>query len=337
MTDTSKTIASAALENLFEKFKDFDKYFTIVPGVDGHILFVPRRMPAFLVGKALQKVDSDTEFTPALIKSLTDYKIIWEYLRDAQGRERLTRAVEIAKDIAICNHIALRDDTGAGLAGAWSSIRLDQLAKIIAEQKALTNAAMRGENLQSALDFVQQTRSKQNLERRQMVLRLRGPKGLGRNFPLPNKPRQPEAKPGEFGLFGPHCPTNKPPKGGAMVIENDPVSTFMAPFILGEEETNLGNCTLTSVTRIPPGGAVLVNDTELSTSKKFWKLIVEHRKKIVYILISGALVYICFKNRKFIRKFYKKVREISNHWIFQNRITKTFFILCRYSKPVPAI
>jgi len=53
------------IEDLFEKFKDLDKNFQLLPGADGHVLFLPRRNPAFLVGKALHKVDSETDFSAA--------------------------------------------------------------------------------------------------------------------------------------------------------------------------------------------------------------------------------------------------------------------------------
>ena len=51
------------IKDLFEKFKDLDEHFQLLPGADGHVLFLPRRNPAFLVGKALHKVDSETDFS----------------------------------------------------------------------------------------------------------------------------------------------------------------------------------------------------------------------------------------------------------------------------------
>jgi|KNS10NT17metaT_FD_contig_31_2236960_length_514_multi_1_in_0_out_0_1 hypothetical protein len=50
------------IKNLFEKFKDLDEHVQLIPGADDHVLFVPRRNTAFLVGKALHKVDSKTDF-----------------------------------------------------------------------------------------------------------------------------------------------------------------------------------------------------------------------------------------------------------------------------------
>ena len=57
------------IQNLFEKFKNLDKDFQLIPGADGHVLFIPRRNPAFLVGKALQKVDSKTDF-PVIVEEI---------------------------------------------------------------------------------------------------------------------------------------------------------------------------------------------------------------------------------------------------------------------------
>jgi hypothetical protein len=50
------------IKDLFEKFKYLDKNFQLIPGAEGHILFIPRRNPAFLVEKASHKVDSETNF-----------------------------------------------------------------------------------------------------------------------------------------------------------------------------------------------------------------------------------------------------------------------------------
>ena len=61
------------IENLFEKFKDLDKNFQLIPGADGHVLFVPRRNPAFLVGKALHKVDSETDFPAEILENYYDF------------------------------------------------------------------------------------------------------------------------------------------------------------------------------------------------------------------------------------------------------------------------
>ena len=66
-------------ENLFEKFKDFDEDFQLIPGVEGHVILIPRRTPAFLVGKALHKVDSETDFYAALKESVVDYSTIGRY------------------------------------------------------------------------------------------------------------------------------------------------------------------------------------------------------------------------------------------------------------------
>jgi len=53
-------------ENLFEKFKDFDEHFQLLPGAEGHVMFILHRNPAFLVGKATYKVNSEIDFPLAL-------------------------------------------------------------------------------------------------------------------------------------------------------------------------------------------------------------------------------------------------------------------------------
>ena len=64
------------IKNLFEKFKDLDKNFQLIPGADGHVLLIPRRNPGFLVGKTLQKVDIETDFSATLKESVFDYSTI---------------------------------------------------------------------------------------------------------------------------------------------------------------------------------------------------------------------------------------------------------------------
>ncbi len=64
---------------------DYFKHFQLIPGADGHVLFVPRRNPAFLVGKALHKVNSETDFPAALKESLVDYSTIGRYLRKSHN------------------------------------------------------------------------------------------------------------------------------------------------------------------------------------------------------------------------------------------------------------
>ena len=48
------------IADLFKKFKDFDDDFQWIPGAEGHVILIPRRNPAFLVGKALQSPYSDS-------------------------------------------------------------------------------------------------------------------------------------------------------------------------------------------------------------------------------------------------------------------------------------
>jgi hypothetical protein len=57
---------------LFEKFKELDDNFQLIPGVDGDVLFIPIRNPAFLVGKAFQNIDAEIDFPSALKESVTD-------------------------------------------------------------------------------------------------------------------------------------------------------------------------------------------------------------------------------------------------------------------------
>ena len=77
------------IKYLFEKFEDLDEHFQLIPGADGHVLFVPRRNAAFMVGKALHKVDSETDFPAALKESLVDYSTIGRYLKKSHSSKSL--------------------------------------------------------------------------------------------------------------------------------------------------------------------------------------------------------------------------------------------------------
>jgi hypothetical protein len=53
----------------------------LISGSEGHVLFIPRRNPAFLVGKTLNKVDFETDFSIALKNSVINYSTIAKYLK----------------------------------------------------------------------------------------------------------------------------------------------------------------------------------------------------------------------------------------------------------------
>lgn len=139
---------------------------------------------------------------------------------------------------------------------------------------------------------------------------------------------------------------SSPPYGGGFINppgrfdEETLVLDFMKQFILGDLDdakrmnSNLPYPKFSSdnyANRISRGGSILLDDEELLRDKNFWKLMLENANTIAYILLFGAIVYICFKKFQFIRKF---CRKISNHWIFQNRITKSLIVLARYNKNV---
>lgn len=76
------------------------------------------------------------------------------------------------------------------------------------------------------------------------------------------------------------------------------------------------------------------DDIQISS---FIEEILQHHKKISYLIIFGTIVYIIFKKRKFIRKFIRKISKIlgkifkiykiiSNNFLFTNRISKAIFI-----------
>lgn len=168
-------------ENLFEKFQDLDENFQLLPGAEGHVLFIPRRNPAFLVGKALHKVDAETDFAAALKESVIDYSTIGEYLRNSKNVSNFaTRTTQVVVDTACCNIIGLTDDVGAGIAGGYSAHRIEQMAKAISKNETMSGPI-------SSLKEFKETRKR-------IQLRLRGPKGTGRSIDLAGKPPHPKSK-----------------------------------------------------------------------------------------------------------------------------------------------
>ena len=161
-------------ENLFDKFKDFDENFQLIPDADGHVLFVPRRNPAFLVGKALHKVDSETDFPAALKKSVTDYSTIGKYLRKSHNvSDFATRTTQVVVDTTCCNIMGSTDDVGAGMSGGYSAYRIEQMGKAISKNETMSGP------LSSLKEFKE--------SQKRMTLRLRGPKGRSRSMGLPEK------------------------------------------------------------------------------------------------------------------------------------------------------
>ena len=232
------------IENLFEKLKDLDEHFQLIPGAEGHVLFVPRRNPAFLVGKALHKVDSETDFSAVLKESLVDYSTIGRYLRKSHNVSNFaTRTTQVVVDTTCCNIMGLTDDVGAGIAGGYSAHRIEQMAKAISNNETMSGP------LSSLKEFKE--------SRKRITLRLRGPKGTGRSIGLPDKPPHPKSE----DLF--------------------------------------------NSTNSIRGGSISLEFNEIKNQKSFFDLILENKNKISFVLICGAILYVCFK------KFY--IRSKSNN------------------------
>ena len=258
------------IENLFEKFKDLDKHFQLIPGADGHVLFVPRRNPAFLVGKALHKVDSETDFPATLKESLVNYSTIGKYLRKSYNvSDFATRTRQVVLDTTCCNIMGLTDDVGAGIPGGYSANRIEQMAKAISKNETMSGS------LSSLKEFKE--------SRKRITLRLRGPKGTVRSIDLPEKPPHPKS----------------------------------------EDLFNSINSTR--------GGSVALEFNEISNQKSFFDLILENKNRISFVLICGAILYVCFKKFSFVRKFCRKIKKISNHWIFRNRLTRGILVFWKYT------
>jgi len=257
-----------AAEDLFQKFKDFDENFQLIPGADGHVLFIPRRNTAFLLGRALTKVEGQTELTEALKQSLIDdYGIIATYLKNSDNSSNfLRRTGQVVVDTALCNGLGLKDDVGAGLAGGYSGYQLAEMAEAIAKNETMSGSF--------------EAWKKHREKRKRLKLRLRGPKGTGRSMNLPDKPPHPQSN----DLF-----------------KND--------------------------TR---GGGISLKLNEIK-NESLCDVILKNKNKISFILVCGIVLYVFFKKFSAIRKFYKKVRTISNHWLVKNRFTRGVFIFWRYT------
>jgi len=169
------------IENFFEKFKELDKNFQLIPDADEHVLFVPRRNPIFLVGKALHKVDSETDFPAALKESVVDYSTIGKYLRKSHNvSDFATRTTQVVVDTTCCNIMGLTDDVGAGIAGGYSAHRIEQMTTAISKNETMAGP------LSSLKEFKE--------SRKRIRLRLRGPKGTGRSIGLAEKPPHPKSE-----------------------------------------------------------------------------------------------------------------------------------------------
>jgi len=169
------------IENLFEKFKDLDEHFQLIPSAEGYLLFVPRRNPAFLVGKALHKVDSETDFSAALKESLVDYSTIGRYLKKSYNVSNFaTRTTQVIVDTICCNIMGLTDDVGAGMAGGYSAHRIEQMAKAISNNETMSGP------LSSLKEFKE--------SRKRLTFHLRGSKGTGKSIGLPKKLPHPKSE-----------------------------------------------------------------------------------------------------------------------------------------------
>ena len=77
------------------------------------------------------------------------------------------------------------------------------------------------------------------------------------------------------------------------------------------------------------GGAISLEFNDIKNQKNFFDLILENKDKISFIVICGTILYICFKKFSFVRNFYQKIKKISNHWIFNNRLTRGIIVSWR--------
>ena len=229
------------IKDLFEKFKDLDKTFQFIPGADGHVLFIPRRNLDFLVGKALHKVDSETDFSTALKESVVDYSTIGQYLRKSHNvSDFTTRTTQVVVDTTCSNIMGLTDDVRAGIAGGYSAHKTKQITKTISKNETMADP------IYSLKKFKE--------SRKRITLRLRGPKGTGRSIDLPEKPPHPKSK----DLFN--------------------------------SKNSIG------------GGSISLEVNEISNQKSFFDLILENKNKIFFILICGAILYVCLKKFSFVRE-----------------------------------
>lgn len=80
------------------------------------------------------------------------------------------------------------------------------------------------------------------------------------------------------------------------------------------------------------GGSISLEFNEIKNQKSFFDLRLENKNKISFVLICGAILYVCFKKFSFVRKFCRKIQKISNHWIFKNRLTRGILVLWRCTR-----
>jgi len=256
------------IENLFEKFRDIDKHFQLVPGADGHVLFIPRRNAAFVAGKALHKVNAETNFPEALKSSLVDFTTIGQYLKKSHNASDLaTRSSQIVVDTVCCNFLGLSDDVGATIAGGYSAHKIEQMSKAIAKN----------ETLASPIPSFKKFRKNKN----KITLHLRGPKNRT-NIGLAGKPEYPKV----------------------------------------DDIFNGTNSTINL-----QGESLKIN--EISNCRRLFDFIIKNKNKISFVVIFGAILYVCFKHFSFFRKCYRKIKNISSYWIFKNRLTRGLVVIWR--------
>lgn len=77
------------------------------------------------------------------------------------------------------------------------------------------------------------------------------------------------------------------------------------------------------------GGSISLEFNKIKNQKSFFDLILENKNKISFVLICGAMIYVCFKKFSFIQKFCRKIKKISSHWIFKNRLIGGILVLWR--------
>ena len=129
-------------ENLFNKFKDLDENFQLIPGAEGHVLLIPRQNPAFLAGRALNKISSETDFPAALKESIfDDYGTIGTYLKKSHNASDLvTRTGQVVIDTACCNIMGLKNDARLSIAGGYSDHQIDEMAKAISNNETMSGS-----------------------------------------------------------------------------------------------------------------------------------------------------------------------------------------------------
>ena len=166
------------MQNLIDKYKDIDSNFQLLPGVNGHVMFIPRRVPSFYAGEILAK--SDPNLGKSLRESVFKIKTVASYLKNSKNVSDLgVKSIQTALNTAVCNWMASWDKVASGLAGGYSTHQIEQMSKAIA-----SNATMSGSGLHNLKKWQKNVKHIQ--------LRLHGPKGLGKNINLALKPPYPD-------------------------------------------------------------------------------------------------------------------------------------------------